>query len=325
MAQVDPASFKRLLEARGTTKAELARKTGIGRNTVQSIAKGRSCHSRNLEKMAQALGASVDELCGRRNLRSEAELREESRRVGIHRLTIHLNSRMDLNYQLVAHRYGLTTDAIVQAAPLCFTILAELSLKRRREAITRLLDHLSASSVGLEHLPLIKTGMGRLDQACDLEMASIIARDLEGRLSDPDGESEAEGPFSVFIKEQIRETGIPETDELGMDTFETTSNYRLFADDLGNISGGSRRAEFALEKRSVTIQQIPKDLRWAAHEPSDVTTRRISWLESKVPELVWQEEEARWQDEQARFAEFLADIDNILQTPVMTTNGGSNA
>lgn len=316
MAKADPVAFNHLLEKRGMTKAELARKTGIGRNTIQSIAKGNPCHSSNLDEIAEALGTSVDELCGRQKVRSEAELREASRKIGIHRLSIHLSSRMVLNYQLVADRYGLTTDTIIQAAPLCFTLLAELSLRRRREAISRLSDALP-SSAGFEHVPSVKFGLGRLHEAYDEEMYSIKSRDLEGRQADPYGESDSEGAFSAFIRGLVAETGIPEEDELGMEAFETMSDYRLFGDRLDGISGGSRRAQFALDKCHTTIQLIPKDLRWTESETEDVASRRVAWLEDKVPEAVWQEEEAKW-------AALLADFD-LDDLPLTSTDGGSNA
>lgn len=317
MAKADPAAFDRFLVSQGKTKAELARMTGIGRNTIQSVAKGNPCHPGTLDVIAEALGADVDELCGRQKVRSEAELREEFRNRGFIRLNIHLSSRMALNYQLVADRYGLTTDAIIQAGPLCFTLLAELSLKRRREAITRLCDAVPASDEGFEHLPLVKTGIARFETAHELEIASIKSRDLDGRQADPDGENDSAGAFTAFIRDLIGETGIPEEDELGMEAFDSMSHYRLFGEHLQSISGGSRRAEFALDKRYTTIQHIPKDLRRAENETADVTSRRVAWLEDKVPEAVWQEEEARWA---ALLADF--DLDDLL---LISTDGGSNA
>lgn len=317
MRKADPTTFRRLLKQRGATIAGLARTTGKGRNTIQSVAKGQPCHPGTLEKLANALGTDVDELCGRRKVRNEAELREESRKIGFHRLAIHLSSRMALNYQLVADRYSLTTDAIIQAAPLCFTLLAEISLKRRREAITRLCNAVPVSDEGFEHLPLVKTGIRQFDQAYDREIDSIKARDLEGRQTDPDGESESEGAFTAYVRDLIAETGIPEEDEIGMEAFESMSRYSLFAEHLRNISGGSRRAEFALDKRHTTIQLIPKDLRWTEGETEDVASRRLAWLEDKVPEAVWREEDARWA---ALLADF--DLDDLLLT---STDGGSNA
>ncbi len=307
MTKIDPDAFDRLLKRRGTTKSALARATGVVRNTIRRIAKGNACHGSTLEKVARELGCSVDELHGIPPMPNEAGRRAELREVGIHRLAIHLSTQMNLNYQLVADRYGVTSDALVQAAPLCFALLAELSLKRRQDAITSLVESMPAFDKGFEHLPLVQAGLWKFDQAYDAEIASVKARDLEGKLADPDGESDSEGVFSAFIRKLMTETGIPEADDLGREAFQSLSNYRLFADHLTNITGGSRRAELALEKRHTTILQVPKELSWSPGEQENAVASRVAWLESKVPEAVWLEEEAKW-------ASLLADLDDLMPT-----------
>ena len=226
--------------------------------------------------------------------------------MGIHRLTIHLGTRMNLNYQLAASRYGVSQDAIIQAAPLCFSILAELSLKRRRDAVARF-GGATADSWGFDHLPLVAQGLFRLEEAARLESASIDACDLDGRLADPDGEVDTEGPFSAFLRDMMEDTGIPDTDAIGNAAYVSPTRYTLFAKSLDNIAGDSWRAEFALTERYATVQQIPSDLRRIATETGEVALRRIAWLEGRVPEAAWKEEEAR-------YATLMAgvDIDDLL-------------
>ena len=310
MAKIETVAFEALMKKLGFTKAGLAERCKVARGTIQSAARGEPCNPTTLKKIADALGVSADELSGGAAPKTEKERRELLRKVGIHRVTVHLSTQMNLNYQLAADHYGVSQDVIFQAAPLCFAILAELSLKRRCKAIGNLAGA-TADAAGFEHLPLVMKGLGRLEEAARLETASINARDLDGRLADPDGESNAEGPFSAFMRAKMEEAGLPGQDCIGMDAFESPSHYALFAESLENIAGNSRRAEFALTQRYATVQQIPKELRWSEAEAEAVSHQRIAWLEGGVPEATWQEEEARREKLMASLGldDLFADID----------------
>jgi transcriptional regulator with XRE-family HTH domain len=64
-----PIIFSRLLDARGWKQLEAAEKIGIGQGIISAYRRGKSAPTMdNLIRIADALGVSVDELCGRKEV-----------------------------------------------------------------------------------------------------------------------------------------------------------------------------------------------------------------------------------------------------------------
>ena len=117
---------------------------------------------------------------------------------------------------------------------------------------------------------------------------------------------EARNPFNDFLIEQAKNLG-PDNDAIDPEEFSNYGNFddlpsfNLFESYRKNLTGGSRRADYALTPGHVLISQIPKELRG---EDEDVTSRRVEWLEAQVTDEDWAEYEA----ERIRIAQLLNEV-----------------
>ena len=102
-------------------------------------------------------------------------------------------------------------------------------------------------------------------------------------------------PFSDFLIQLVKDLGpgnnaINHEDICNYDDLPSTSLFKAFRERL---TGGSSRADFALTRRYVRLDQIPKELRppreGEDEEDEHVVSERVKWLEAKVPDEDWSE------------------------------------
>ncbi len=188
---MDGTKVRELRRLRGWSVASAAQKAGIGEATWKRIEANKPPRREKVWLgVCRALGVEPDAIRvgGRSRASSAPELpAAPDRRWNGDQVQI--NAKISVQSKNVlaacAHRYGLPQTAIVEAAPLMFFILAEQSLRERREKVAemrRLLDQQEAlaQTAGLKHLYSNVSPTDSVLFALDAEEKSIDKRDLFG-------------------------------------------------------------------------------------------------------------------------------------------------
>jgi transcriptional regulator with XRE-family HTH domain len=255
---------KALIEARRKrqwTQAELseATKPQINISTISRIERGKAARVREgtLKELGRALGVPRENLC----TTSETER-------DVVKLRVEAAARNALT--LVARRYRISRESIVEAAPLLFFIAAEKSLQERRKHIAEIRnagDALWDMQRRTRHLPL----RWPMDEGTiDSEERSIKARDLFGTkviedaeqlLSQLDDEYEdaEHNPFVAFLRNALAEAcGSRADPETVTWTPGLWPRYEICADEAADIVGGDEKAAQAILCGAAALHEMPK-------------------------------------------------------------------
>ncbi len=289
--QINPETLKKLRNKNGFSQQTLAdaTETGVSKKTIARIESGKGGGTRGstVQELAKALRVKPEILA--QEPESEAVREQELQKYGLRPIKLVLDGETILTYGLVAEQYGVETRQIIKTAPLLFTLFAEMSLAERR----RRLEELEAA---LEDFPnhLIERNWPALDE----EKASIGQRDIFTRHIDKHDLNESyynedvRNPFNDFLIEQAK--SLPDNDAIepeeihNLGNFDDLPSFSLFESYRKSLTGDSARAAHALSHGYTRISKIPKELRGV---DEDVTTKRVKWLESKVPDEDWSEYE----------------------------------
>jgi transcriptional regulator with XRE-family HTH domain len=191
MPIVDGTALAAARNKKNWTQLELseATKPKINVSTISRIERGKSkVQRRVLNELCRALGVSPTDL---------ATHQEPERDVVKFRVEHAARNALTL----VARRYRVPRERIIERAPLLFYIAAEQSLRKRREALDAFrgaADEVYAAAI--PHLPL---SMQTVDiEASGLEERSIKKRDLFGLELEGCAEDD---PFDAFLRERLAE------------------------------------------------------------------------------------------------------------------------
>lgn len=286
-----------LMKKNGENKKTLSDKAGISRNTLAAILKGRPARPKNLDRIAKAL-----RLAGREEMeamamgpapRSESQVRDLARGAGMVRVTVNLRSSAWLNSQMVLQRFGIAPTKLFEAAPVCFALLAELSLSQRRAQTAELREDMKKVR-GLDHIEDFILGLSTIEAALDAEDTSIVCRELDGVTSD-EGEFATTPPaFGGFLEQIAAEVGLPELGCLALRVSDAFDFIRLYEDELDRLTGGDRRANFALERRYTDLESLPVHLRYRSDEGPETLAARREWLAQHVPDAEFLQYSRLW-------------------------------
>lgn len=284
-----------LMAERGENRTTLARKTGLSRNTISAILTGRPARKVNLDLIAKALGRAgreeLERLASGPSELTDEEKRHRAQRIGIVRGVLNLKSNTWLNVQIVSQRFNVSPTFLFEAAPICFALLAELSLSRRRARLVGLREQLQGI-VGLYHLDQMVIGRDRIEDALSDEARSIAQRDLDGSSGKEVGQFEGPHLFADFINSLAQEAGLSSF-EVSCDGIESIFQFaEIFPDDLERTTAGDHRARFALARRYADLGLLPVDLRYRDGEPLKTAELRRAWLAEQVPDQDWAEFES---------------------------------
>lgn len=216
---------------------------------------------------------------------------------------MHLRGETMLAYDLVLDRYGIDMWDVIDAAPLLFTLLAEMSLADRRRRLEEMAVAWTAYQTTVpEHINF--AAVGDCYEGLQAEDDSIVERDLFGFRILRENESwsmyvdnrdydEDRNPFSDFLITLAKELG-PDNDAIDYHGIKSAlgdgggmTGWELFPTYLKHLTGGSLRANYALSRGYVRLGQIPKHLRGEDEDNDQVTVERTEWLESHVPDEDW--------------------------------------
>jgi transcriptional regulator with XRE-family HTH domain len=208
---INITTFDLLLRDRGMTQTALAQRARLGAKTIGRIRRGEVLRISNAKKIAEALGVSLDEL----NLPPSEELQEKSRKKsGLSRLVADLSDKSLNALTLASKRYQVSEHSILKAAPFMFMILAELSLKRRRDKLEEWKDA-ALSAVGSGPRNHRHYSIEGIEEAIwelyEREACSIDKRDLSAGFTGTHPERPTqENPghaFMTMLEEMAAESG----------------------------------------------------------------------------------------------------------------------
>ena len=166
-----------------------------------------------LERLAKALSTTPEELAADPNKDSVNEA--AMRRWGYRKVNTYLHGDTALSLALVEQRYGISAKRQLDMAPLFTALLAEMSLRDRRQKLEDLSNAFEEYSANLPaHLSHGESARSDFDNAHYDEKESISSRDLFGRHIQKSAEEhgytvspfdpEVSNPFVNFLKEMAK-------------------------------------------------------------------------------------------------------------------------
>jgi transcriptional regulator with XRE-family HTH domain len=255
---------KALVEARRKkrwTQVELSEATKNDVSTISRIERGKPTRVRvrTLKVLAKALDVAPENLC---------RTREVERSV----MDLGITNWARNAFILVAVRYGITEENIVEVAPLLFFIAAEQCLQERRKRIAELrasADALIRLKSGIPHLPL---NMSIQEDAASREEESITARDLfgnevVGKVGLDGYEHAKQNPFVMFLRDNLAKASnsLALAESLEWDP-KGWPDYNICIDEAAAIVGNDPGAMKAIWDGYVALHEMPEDKR----SPKDI-------------------------------------------------------
>jgi len=330
---IHPETLKLHRTLRHLSQADLATASKVSKKTISRIETGEAkpdgIRQNTVEGLAKALDITPEALA-----RSPQADRQDARSVDDRLRSIRMRKIVDiieqrkaLEYELVAQRYDIPMRALFEVMPLCFTLLAELSLKKRRQRLEDLDKAFDGYAMLLpKHLPHGHVAYSDFEKATGDEEDSIASNDLFGAKLPEDDWSNAyqygfdpqdSNPFFDFLRELADDLEDEIVELEGVNLPSLLPEYSVCDGDFGRLTSGDQRARFALLRGYAHVADIPQKLRG-----DDASAERTAWLADRVPEDKWVEEEKR----NADFSAMLADlgIDDLLPAPKDTPPSATN-
>jgi len=256
--------------------ADLAHRSGVDKSTIFRIENGSAKTTRVniLDKLAKGLGVPLEELtsCAAPVHDQQPAPKDKSQ------VSFRLENNFRNAFSLLARRYSVSPTTVIKLAPLLFVMVAEDSLRRRKERLSALRAAQKAYGPVPSHY---------IDDTRQFEWAeenSILSRDVFGRQLDDDMEqdfwppdADAVGrwnPFEVYINEwfeRIGETGgISYWGESGLE-------YSVCLEEALSLACGDEMAAKSLLDGDVGIHELPDEFRSAEN-----ASQRLEWLRSRI-------------------------------------------
>ena len=296
--KIDPHRLKYLREAKGLSRKKLAEASNVSTKQIQRLEDTHRANGTSREftvtRLSRALDVCPGVLSGQEPLPgSVSPYAPPSVSV-----TRRLLSEAMLAYDLVERRYGVTSTAIMNAAPLFFVLLAEGSLAWRREEldeIRKAIKHVCDLGDG-SNRKVFATHAFNASNDSYYEDEAIEQQNLfddpfpdDYRFSVHSGSTT--NPFIEYLQklaEDLNCSGM-EVDEgfVSSHTADGMPAYSVCRDELERIVPLDSRAFSALQTRDVRITDIPPELTL-----DRAARRREEWLENKLSDKTteWLEE-----------------------------------
>ncbi len=271
---VDRDTLARLMQQQGMRPKDLAEATEgkVSEKTIRRALKGEVHPNENTARLlAKALQVENGFLASPPDEDSKkwTKVREFLRK----QLMVSMTGKDFVNFDLVTRHYNVDTDYIIKAAPLMFSLVAELSLAKRREDLDRACEWDNSIPPHLRNASGL--AVSQMDEVLGAERESIARADLFGRhlLDSLDfyADRYAPVPFRNFLWKFAEETNGEAFKEVHHD--RRGIDYDIFVADLDVITNGDSAAKCALENRRVRIRDIPEDL-----FQEGKATERADWL-----------------------------------------------
>ena len=280
-------TFNLLLRKHGLTQAGLARRARLGTKTIGRIRRGEELRISNAEKISSVFKVSIEEL---QLPPSEGLSTQAGKKSGLSRLVADLDGEVRNALTLTSLRYKLPEKDILEAAPYFFTLLAEMSLKRRHEKLEVWRDAaLTAIEEGpRREFPTIASITAEIWDLYYEELKSIEQRDLSGGFTDFHPESPTTenpgNPFLGMLEDLAGESGhyLNYEDVEGgrfvpvfFDVLHNTVDEFLIPEDELDIIWEYQHARHLIYCGNIPLADMPKELFESGSGPD-----RRAWVSS---------------------------------------------
>ncbi len=291
--------LRELRKAKNLSIVRLAELSRVSQRTIQRLENPKehdtTPHPSTVERLAKALRVEPKVLVGESPAEDSGPVPAPTPdRVQIGAL---IAPKARLAYDLVKKRYGVSATEIINVAPLFFTLLAEDSLKKRRERAREAEDSIGrmdrAMGLGTD-CDLLSVATMLAEGAVELEKESIDRADLFGehilscndhiRIPDEPFDPAISNPFAEYLRQFAADLDTPgivaTTADLNYGSpYGKFTGYEICSDEVDRLAGGSADARRALETGHARLPEIPEEL--ALEETGQ---RRAEWLSEKLPE-----------------------------------------
>ena len=315
--QINSETFKKLRKSKGFSQQTLADESGVAKKTIARLEKGEGePRGSTVQELAKVLRVKPEVLAEEPD---SGEVKEaELQKHGLRPVKLVLDGETILAYDLVKNRYGVGMNGLVYAAPLLFTLLAEMSLAERRRRLEKMKMEWETYE---QNVPKYMVPHWSRHEDCvegegnSINKRDVFARDVfhECQAADESYFDASNSPFNDFLIEQAKNLG-PENDAVNHqrihmypyggsleEELEKFHEAPLFEDFRERITGGSARADYALSRGYTRLRDIPHRLQpptpylEQGEGDGSVVSERVKWLEDKVPNEDWDKWE-RWVD-----------------------------
>ena len=323
--KIQPETLRKLRKERGLSQQELAKEARIDKKTVAHIEGGKGePRASTVERIAKVLRVKAEVLAEAPD--TEAVKRAELQKLGLRVIKLPIDGETLISYDLVEKNYGVGMRGLVYAAPMLFTLLAEMSLNERRRRLKKMQKKWKGYEQNVpEHMI---PNHARHEDSANAEENSINKRDLFARrihsgdddfglnfISDESYFDASRSPFNDFLIKKAKKLG-PDNDAISHEKIhfypyggslelegelDVSHEASLFEEFRERITGGSARANYALSRGYTRLREIPQRLQPPnpfldeEEENENVVSERVKWLEEKVPDEEWEKWE-RWID-----------------------------
>lgn len=179
MKQMNPIALRELRMLKGLSHKALAEKARVAKSTIIGLEKppekpSETMHSvqdRTYDALMHALGATDAQMQG-------VEPPRESLPLKFVPLKGTITTLAQMNYDLISEQYGVSTDQLLQIAPLMFAILVEDSFAWRKEQLELLKQIQELKKQTRESHPEPDISDDDIEAELRAEEAAIAARDV---------------------------------------------------------------------------------------------------------------------------------------------------
>ncbi len=276
--------------SKNLSQAALARLARLSKKTISRIELGEVENPNSVTKnrLAEAPEIKVEEFAKDATGRAQTEHFLKQR--GYQPVSFHLDAETAHAFQMIQHRYGISSHTLIKSAPLLMGVLAEGSLQwRRRKAseIEAAVSALSSIANDAAHMAYANAGCRAAD-ALEDELRSIEAADIFGRDIGEEPykfgyDDSQHNPFASYLRSLCKhiDPAAVELDPHGQREWKTDDcipDYRIATGKFEALTCGDPWAEFAIERNHVRISDIPVELMDDDHD-----AERIAWIITKIP------------------------------------------
>jgi len=274
-----PISADRLKELRrrsGLRQAELAKHSGISKDTISRLERKRLPGNRKLtiDHLSRALGVPPGVLTGELPLpdADKGRRRESCRQVPVRISGSTLNA-----LYLVSRRYQVPMIRVLEIAPVLFLFAAEESLEWRRQNLRSLKDayqmrykfrHINAGFLPDEDAERVIA-----EEEKSIAQNDILAGTLPNSVAGAKIYSGYANPFSSYLNE--KSANYSEEIIWGLEFAKEYTSYFACSGDALDIVGGNEMAQEWILFSEFLLSDMPKHL-WA----NDALSERLAWMEA---------------------------------------------
>jgi len=276
---LNPATLKVLRDKRGWSQDHLAKESKISKSQISRWERGQQTakiHQTNRERLCRAFGVKWDILT-----RAVEKPGPYSFRAPL-KAGISFPAKTALT--VIRYHYGLREEAILDLAPLAFLILAERSLRARRQALDEAEKALNeATETALRRLPYLPGAIfyGYDDEWFTDERKSIEDRDVFAINTNDLGDEFS--PFVDFLEKELANLGKFERYPLEfLPNYRSAPDYEIPAGVFGQMIGLDPQKEDDLavleciQRGEIDLEEVVKK----KNEDTEEAYRR--WLTERL-------------------------------------------